>query len=171
MVTAKIKDLFFDRALIIARVNIGVRDVFSKFGAYVRTRAKSSIRRRKRPSIPGMPPSSHVGTLRDLIYFGYDPFERSVVIGPTPTNQVFFKGDGSPVSGTGAQVLEEGGQIRILEVFKYGRWQRADLRSRRKLAGLKTRLRTIAIAPRPYMGPAAEIERSKLPTMWQNSIT
>jgi len=33
---------------------------------------------------PGSLPSSHVGTLRRLIFFGYDLSARSVVIGPAP---------------------------------------------------------------------------------------
>lgn len=30
--------------------------------------------------------------------------------------------------------------------------------------------RTVKIAARPYMGPALERERSKLPLLWRNSI-
>jgi len=62
------------------------RKVLSKFGAFVRRGAKSSIRNRKATSAPGSPPSSHVGTLKRLIFFAYDPGRKSVVIGPTPFN-------------------------------------------------------------------------------------
>jgi hypothetical protein len=170
MINARMKSFFFDRPGIIAKVDTATRNVFSKFGAYVRTRARSSIRKRKKPSAPGSPPSSHAGTLRGFIYFGYDPNTRSVIVGPEKTNQVFFNGDGRPVTGTVPEVLEYGGEVRILEVFKYGRWQRADLRSRRRNAGLKTRIRTVTIAARPYMGPAFEAEKKNLPSLWANVI-
>ena len=79
-----IKAMFFDRKAVLGAVDRATRNVLSKFGAFVRTTAKHSIRKRKAISQPGQPPSSHVGTLRDLIYFGYDTTSRSVVIGPTP---------------------------------------------------------------------------------------
>ncbi|HVS73135.1 MAG TPA: hypothetical protein VHQ47_17905 [Phycisphaerae bacterium] len=164
------KSLFFDRKAIIDKVDAGTRRVLSKFGAFVRTRARSSIRKRKKPSAPGSPPSSHNGMLKDNIFFGYDSSKRSVVTGPTKTNTVHFDGDGQPVSGTVPEVLEEGGEIKILEVFKYGRWQKADLRSRRQLTNLPTRLRTIKIAKRPYMGPSFEQEKKNLPSLWANAI-
>ena len=57
--------------------------MLSRFGAFVRTRAKTSIRKRKGTSPPGSPPHSHVGLLRKFILFAYDPTRKSVVIGPT----------------------------------------------------------------------------------------
>ena len=78
--------MFFDRKTVVARVDRATRKVFSRFGAYVRTGAKSSIRKRKSVSPPGRPPSSHTGLLKKLIYFGYDRDRKSVVIGPTPLN-------------------------------------------------------------------------------------
>jgi hypothetical protein len=170
MIDARLKSLFFDRKAVMDKMDAGTRRVLSKFGAFVRTRARSSIRKRKKPSAPGSPPSSHNGMLKNNIFFAYEPTRRNVVIGPTKANTVHFDGDGRPVRGTVPEVLEEGGEIRVLEVFKYGRWQRADLRSRRQLANLPTRLRTIKIAKRPYMGPAFEQEKKNLPSLWANAI-
>ncbi|MCZ2341691.1 MAG: hypothetical protein LC104_07830 [Bacteroidales bacterium] len=59
------------------------RKVLSKFGAYVRQRAKTSIRKRKGISPPGSPPYSHVGLLKKFLFFAYDAERQSVVIGPT----------------------------------------------------------------------------------------
>ena len=70
----------------------------SRFGAFVRQRARHSIRKRKAISAPGSPPSSHVGTLRDLILFAFDAIRRSVVIGP-----VLFR-----AGSEAANLLEEG---------------------------------------------------------------
>ena len=67
------KKMFFDAKAVISRVDAATRKVLSRFGAFVRTGAKHSIHKRKAVSQPGEPPSSHVGLLRKLIYFGYDP--------------------------------------------------------------------------------------------------
>lgn len=170
MVTFRFKFQFFDSKLVMRAVDKARRAVLSKAGAFIRTRAKTSIRKRKGISEPGRPPHSHEGTLKRFLYFGYDPGADTVVVGPAKTNQVFFDKDRKPVTGTVPEILEKGGQITILEVFKYGRWQRVDLRSRRRLAGLKTRYRKVTIKPRPYMGPAMEAELPKFRELWRNSV-
>ncbi len=170
MLDMRIKTLFFDKAAVVRAVDKARRAVLSKAGAYIRQRARSSIRKRKKASAPGQPPSSHAGTLRKFLFFGYDPSADTVVVGPAQTNQVYFGRDRRPVRGTVPSVLEYGGQITVLEVFKHGRWQRADLRSRRRMAGLRTRYRKVAIKPRPYMGPALMAELPRLPALWRNSV-
>ena len=77
------KYVFFDERAVRNALDSGTRRALSKFGAFVRRRAKSSIRKRRRISRPGEPPSSHTGKLRKSIYFGYDPKNKSVVVGPT----------------------------------------------------------------------------------------
>lgn len=74
---------FFDREAVLRSVDAATRRVFSKFGAFVRQRAKTSIRSRKGISLPGAPPYSHVGLLRKFILFAFDHGSKSVVIGPT----------------------------------------------------------------------------------------
>jgi hypothetical protein len=63
------KQGFFDRALVQQKVAKAERRVLSRFGAFVRTRAKTSIRKKKGTSPPGSPPHSHVGLLRKFILF------------------------------------------------------------------------------------------------------
>jgi len=140
MIGMDIKAMFFDRKAVMSAVDRGARKVLSRFGAFVRTGAKSSIRKRKATSQPGQPPSSHVGTLKRLIYFGYDPGRKSVVIGP-----VQFDG-----RAEGAEALEYGGRARI-----------------RTRKGKKV---TATYRARPFMGPAFEAEKPKLPAMWAGSI-
>ena len=166
----KVKELFFDAPRVMAAVDAAKRKNLTQQGAFVRTAARSSIRKRKRPSEPGQPPSSHAGLLRDFIFFAYEPFTQSVVIGPAKTNQVFFDKDGQPVTGTVPEVLEYGGSIFIREVFKHGGWQRADLRSRRRLAGLPTRTRKVTIAARPFMAPALVSAKEDLAKVWKDSV-
>ena len=134
------KAAFFDSKPVVSAVDKAARRVLSKFGAFVRTGAQHSIRRRKAVSQPGQPPSSHVGTLRRLIFFGYDVEQKSVVIGPTP-----FGG-----SAEAPPLLECGGRAR-----------RKDRRGKSVTATYR---------PRPFMGPAFEQEKPKLPAMWQDSV-
>jgi len=158
------KGLFFDRRAVMSATDQATRRVLSKFGAYVRRGAKSSIRKRKRASLPGRPPSSHTGLLKRFIYFGYDPSRRSVVIGPV--RLAGKRGEAPPI-------LEYGGSVRV----RRGRWMRRgrpgrDARGRftnapRVFVEAGTRL---TYAARPYMGPAFERERPKLPAMWADSI-
>jgi hypothetical protein len=81
------KRLFFDRAAVTSAADRGTRKVLSKFGAFVRQTAKTSIRKHKAVSEPGQPPSSHTGLLKRNIFFVFSPETRSVVIGPILLNK------------------------------------------------------------------------------------
>ncbi len=144
MINMVCKKMFFDRKAVASRVSKAARKVLSKFGAFVRTAARHSIRKRKRTSSPGEPPSSHMGLLKKFIYFGYDSARKSVVIGPQRLNQKI---------GDAPAALEHGGSSTIVE----------GLRGRR-------RKRRVRIAARPYMGPAFENEKPKLPAMWAGTV-
>jgi len=141
MIGFEIKKLFFDRQAVISKVDAATRRVLSKFGAFVRRSAKSSIRKRKRPAPPGQPPSSHTGLLKKFIFFGYDPARQSVVIGPVRLNQ---KG-----RGEAPPLLEYGGKATLV---RRGKKKRTTYQAR------------------PYMGPAFEKEKPQLPAMWRGSI-
>jgi hypothetical protein len=141
MIGFKITKLFFDKKAVRDKVDAGTRRVLSKFGAFVRRTARGSIRKRKKPSPPGQPPSSHVGLLKKFIFFGYEPAKRSVVIGPVRLSQ--------QGRGEAPHLLEYGGT---------GTVQRKGKRRRGK------------IRARPFMAPAAEKEHPKLPAMWRDSV-
>ena len=141
MIRFEITKLFFDKKAVTSKVDAAKRGVLSKFGAFVRRAARSSIRKRKKPAPPGEPPSSHVGLLKKFIYFGFDPARQSVVIGPVRLSQ---KG-----RGEAPHLLEYGGT---------GTVQRKGKRRQAK------------IRARPFMGPAFEKEQPKLPAMWRDSV-
>ena len=141
MIRFEIKQLFFDSPKVVRAVDRTTRRVLSKFGAFVRRTARSSIRKRERISEPGSPPSSHAGLLKKFIFFGYDPRKDSVVIGPVRLTQ---KGRGEAPS-----LLEYGGTTKV------------EHRGKRKRAKVR---------PRPFMGPAFEKEQPKLPAMWRDSV-
>lgn len=95
------KGLFFDRAAVTGAVDKATRKVLSKFGAFVRQSARTSIRKRKATSEPEQPPSSHTGLLKRNIFFVFSPETRSVVIGPILLN----KGTDAP------RILEHGDTV------------------------------------------------------------
>ena len=97
------KTMFFDRKKVVDATDRASRRVLSRFGAFVRQRARTSIRRRKGTSTPGSPPHSHTGLLRRLIFFGYDTRRRSVVIGPTALNS----------ASEAPELLEHGGTTTL----------------------------------------------------------
>ena len=134
------KSMFFDRKAVTSAVDRATRKVLSAFGAFVRTAAKHSIRKRKAVSQPGQPPSSHVGHLRRLIFFGYDPARKSVVIGPTPFRS----------------------EVEAPPLLEYG--GRALCKDR------KGKRVTATYRPRPFMTPAFENEKTKLPALWAGSV-
>jgi len=105
MIRFEITRMFFDKKAVRDKVDAGTRRVLSKFGAFVRRTARSSIRKRKRTSRPGQPPSSHTGLLKRFIFFGYDPRKESVVIGPVRLSQ---KGRGEAPA-----LLEHGGTGKV----------------------------------------------------------
>jgi hypothetical protein len=86
MKPAQAKNFFFDRPAVQNAMDAATRKVLAQFGAFVRTRARSSMRRRKKISEPGQPPSAHDGKLKQLIFFAFDPGAKSVVIGPALLN-------------------------------------------------------------------------------------
>lgn len=137
---AQAKAGFFDRAGVIAATTVAQRKVLSRFGAFVRQRARTSIRTRPGTSPPGGPPFSHVGLLRRFILFAYDAERGSVVIGPVRLNAK---------SGEAPRLLEHGGPaLRV-------RWGLA---------------RRVSYAPRPFMRPAFDRELPHLPPLWRDSI-
>ena len=141
MIRFEMTQLFFDSKKVRRSVDRTTRRVLSKFGAFVRRTARSSIRKRKKPSAPGSPPSSHIGLLKKFIWFGYEPAKRSVVIGPAR--------------------LSQAGRGEAPSLLEYGGTGIVERRGKRKRAKVR---------PRPFMGPAFEKEQPKLPAMWRGSV-
>lgn len=123
---------FFDTEAIRKQVKKDKRAVFSKMGAFIRTRARSSIRTRKKSSPPGQPPSSHQGSLKRLIFFAYDAATDSVIVGPASF---------ASKQGDARLLLEKGGDV-----------------TRRTKAGKSVRMH---YRGNPYMKPAGDAEAPK----------
>lgn len=142
MITMQIKKTFFDRAVVINAMDRATRKALSRAGAFVRQRAKSSIRKRKAVSSPGSPPSSHTGLLRKWILFGAELQGRRVLIGP-----VALRNSGIP------NALEFGGTT-VATRYQRGRRERV----------------TQAVEARPFMGPALEAESPNIPKRFQGAV-
>ena len=87
----RMRDFFFDRQAVIDRMGKANVRAVSKAGAFIRTRARTSLRRRKKSSPPGRPPSVHstdnVATLKNIL-FAYEPHAQTLVVGPVALNQI-----------------------------------------------------------------------------------
>ena len=81
------KASFFTAEAVLKALTRAERQALSKAGAFVRRRARNSIRKRKAVSNPGGPPTDRGGALKRLLFFVFDPTSRSVVVGP-----VLFEG-------------------------------------------------------------------------------
>lgn len=135
----KQKRFFFDRPYVAAQIGKLNAAFLSRVGAFTQRRARSSLRRRKRVSLPGQPPSVHsdnpVATLKN-IWFAYEPANQSVVIGPLRLNlHSATWGEGGRALTTGAVpgILEHGGRVGIRKMkMPDGTFQRIPFGRRRK---------------------------------------
>ena len=115
-----------------------------RFGSYVRTTARRSIKpvgKSGQPSKPGQPPKSRRGLLKNFIFYGFDLAKRSVVIGPQKI---------VGLKGKIPNVLEYGGNIKN-----------------------KSKHRTVTsskVSARPYMGPAFKKAKKQLSSLWSNNV-
>ena len=137
---ADFKEGFFDREKVKNSMNAATRRAASKFGAFVRTRARSSIKKSDGSSEPGQPPKSHDGSLRKWILFAAEP-DGNVVIGPALLS--------GKVSPTALNSLEHGGETLVEEHGK---------------------TKAVMIRERPFMQPAFEAEVNKAPKLWEAAM-
>lgn len=115
-----------------------------KFGAFVMTTARRSIRKPNKagdPSPPGQPPRAQTKTLKSSIVFAYDPGQRAVFIGPR-----ILPGR---IGKDAPEALEKGGESTSV---------------------VKGRRRRRRVAKRAFMVPALEQRLPELPLLWQNAI-
>lgn len=175
----RLTDFFFDRETVEKRLADGERRAMSKIGAFVRTSARTSIRKRKKVSLPGQPPNAHtsekVVTLKNIL-FGYDPKAHSVVIGPVKLNSRASDWIDSGSTATPG-LIERGGVATLQEERwkskdgKQYKWRRRDMR-RAASENKEYRSRRATFRARPFMAPALERERSngKLISAWKEIL-
>lgn len=184
---------FFDPSPVARAARRAQGDVGDRIGAYLMRVARNSIKpagkravrkflkakdagdqdaidkaRQGLRSKPGNPPFGHGrNLLRNNIFFV--TVHGVTLVGPAKLNQVNVV-DGKPKSGTVPEILENSGTIGTIEVYKWGKWRRADMRSKRRLAGLKVRTRDAKVAARPFMAPALAKSKQKQVEFWKDTI-
>lgn len=115
-----------------------------RFGAFVMTTSRRSIRKPNKagdPSPPGQPPRAQTKTLKSSIIFAYEPSERAVYIGAR-----ILPGR---IGKDAPEALEKGGE------------------STTTVRGRRRRQR---VAKRAFMVPAVEKRLPELPLLWRNAI-
>lgn len=132
---AALRSSFFDRRAVLDDVARKNKKGQAKAGAYVRQRARTSIRRRKKSAEPGKPPSAHGGQIK-LIFFAWDAAAETTVVGPA----IFTAARGPK---RGMKLLESGGEAQVKD--DRGRPKRVRYRGN------------------PFMGPAVRAELPKFP--------
>ena len=172
----RFKSGFFDAAGILDAADRMTQRALSKWGAFVRTSARTSLKYGKTSSSPGSPPTVHktirrvktnkkgaskvqsVSPLREFLFFAKD--ERfGVVVGPA-----LFRSRARDAaqadSGTTPRVLEEGGTVTFpRRTGKGGGRYGGPFQAR--------------VAARPFMLPAAERELTnpKLRELFANQLS
>jgi hypothetical protein len=159
MNVSQFKINFFDKKAVTDKVDATERRLLSRVGAFVRRKAKSSLKYGKGTSSPGQPPVVHrsigftrtktdkhgvtkkqlLSPLRELMFFAYDSASNSVVIGPAIWNH----DTGIPAA------LEWGGS---------------------SIAVHNGRQVTITIGARPTVTPALETEAPKAIATLKDSL-
>lgn len=180
---------FFDRDVVIRRLDKAAHRVLFKFGGKVRDTARKSQKKkgtaRKAPtkqgskawqkwyaevkdkpaSPPGTPPYAHSDnpnqTLRKILY-GNDSGRDNVIIGP---NLI-----GVLTSPTVPELHEYGGGKRITEVeVKPGVWRPTGAKQKAN-DNRRRRKRHVKYPKRAFMQPALEKNLPKLDDMWANAL-
>jgi hypothetical protein len=181
--TFQMTRLFVDRPAIKAAIQKGEKQAMVKQLAFIRRRAISRqvLRRRKRVSKPGEPPSIHTSGPISLkkIFFVYFPMNHTGIVGPVKFNRRHpATQHATALPGT----LEHGGTYKQLEWFVQpfrggGFWTRVDYRRLNKVqrdprTRRRTRMRRITIKPRPFMAKALrlEIEAGTIMEPWSGVI-
>jgi hypothetical protein len=200
--------LFFDQPVVIRVMDKATARVFNRFGATTRLTARHSIRKvgkKGKASLPGQPPKSRKGFLRDHIYYSFNPQTKSVVIGAAlfarsswaqktlehggsvrqrnPQRRIRKIGSGGEIrikttlvhqgfknlAGDYSSEFEEEDTVIYCRLHTQAQADRAN-RLNEELYG-PMELPAVNIAARPYMAPAFEITKEKLPAFWENAIS
>lgn len=141
-----------DTPRVMSALSKGENRTLFKAGGFLRKTARSLIRRRKKISAPGQPPSTQTGYLKEAIRFDVEKNRRTVVIGPVPLNR---SNDQHQLPAT---TLEFGGRVASrITTSRHGK--------------KKTKKRVVMrYQARPFMGPALETTIGVFPKMAKGSV-
>ena len=188
----------FDRLTVEDATIKGQKEAFRRAGAVVRLTARRSIRTVKKPSTPGNPPHARGRRFKNSIMYQSDA--GGVVVGPVrfqnfDSTPAVLEFGGQRTTALGAivarkmradKVLNRQNQLPARKSKRTGKDWRAKIHNRDAMikrlraAGkigpnvLTTdesrEKKTFRIAPRPYMGPALEVNRDKITSFFRRII-
>ena len=154
-------------------------------GGAIRLTARRSIRRRKKPSRPGSPPHTQTGRLKQSIRYEANKSLPDVVIGPVNeiAGRLWHLHEHGGIARKRKRLKRHrfrAGEFGPVRVKQPGKFARARLQTAAQ-ANRATRLieqenqRRGAIRPprypkRPFMRPALDANRSRLPKFWRDSV-
>jgi hypothetical protein len=178
MLTLSVKRSFFDRPAIIAKIGQRVAKGLNRAGGTVKVTAQRSIRpytKTGKPSKPGLPPRRAVGLAEGLgnIIYAFDG-KDAVVIGSVKRN-----GSRSVKPATTIPGLHERGELAtllearfVMPSGKATEWRAVPRRVRPGRDGqrMEQRRRSVKYPARPFMQPALEKIKPRLPKLFANSI-
>jgi len=170
--------LFFDSDAILKELSAAERKVNSRFGSFVMTGARRSMRevgKDGKPSPPGKPPKARKGKRGGLlkrgpfaVQFAWDTARRTTVVGPL----VIPGGKDRNPGGTMPEALEHpGGKVIVKEAQKKDGTYSVRAAAWAHINGGKIRERVASVKARPFMQPSLDKEAPKFPGLWRNAIT
>ena len=188
----------FDRLTVEDATIKGQKEAFRRAGAVVRLTARRSIRTVKKPSTPGNPPHARGRRFKNSITYQSDA--GGVVVGPVrfqnfDSTPAVLEYGGQRTATLGAivarklradKVLNRQNQLPPRKSKRTGKDWRAKVHNRdamiRRLRAAgkigsdvlttdeSREKKTFRIAPRPYMGPALNVNREKITSFFRRII-
>lgn len=188
----------FDRLTVEDATIKGQKEAFRRAGAVVRLTARRSIRTVKRPSTPGNPPHARGRRFKNSITYQSDA--GAVVVGPVrfqnfKSTPAVLEYGGQRTTALGAivarklradKVLNRQNKLPARKSKRTGKDWRAKIHNRdamiRRLRAAgkigenvltsseSREKKTFRIAPRPYMGPALNVNRDKITSFFRRII-
>jgi hypothetical protein len=153
MVSMRMRMLQFDARPFMRAVERANRRNLTQAADEIRDVAQGSMQRRVGLAPPGHPPYMRSRWLKRSVRSGFDRGTRTSVAGPERAR--------------GAGATEERLLMRSLEFGdRYALGRRAK---KRRKVGVDEKV-VVTIQPKPYMAPALDKERSRLPRMWADAI-
>lgn len=188
----------FDRLTVEDATIKGQKEAFRRAGAVVRLTARRSIRTVKKPSTPGNPPHARGRRFKNSITYQSDA--GGVVVGPVrfqnfDSTPAVLEYGGQRTASLGAivgrklradKVLNRQNQLPPRKSKRTGKDWRGKIHNRdamiRRLRAAgkigenvltsdeSREKKTFRIAPRPYMGPALNVNRDKITSFFRRII-
>jgi hypothetical protein len=173
---------------VIKAAKAGTITSLGRAGAYIRGIAMRSIKVSPDPAPPGHQPHTRKGRLKRGILFAVDRAALAALIGPT-ASAVGMIGRTHEFGGTEPPKRRRGRRKRAIELGGYGpirvegRPVYIELRTPEQVSRAQEVAATLTPAERalgatstrryparPFMGPALERAKPRLPALWANSV-